>query len=188
MTEPSDEELLNRYFAGDAEAAHLFIERHSGRVIAYAETKGLRREIAVEVAQEAFLKLHRFIHQYERGRPALSWFFTIVHRCIVDVYRQPHQQELATASEFFESMESENHDSSEKTELLDAERSVDAMLIVLSLDQQKLVRSRVLEGLSFKEIASSTGKTEVSLRKMYERARSALKTHLGEKSKNEKNT
>lgn len=179
MAEPSDEELLNLYYEGDAKAIRAFMARHSGRVIAYAEAKGLRHEVAVEVAQEAFLKLHRFIHQYEKGRPALAWFFTIVHRCVIDSYRGSHNRESATEAEFFDGLEGEESalDSAQQ------DQDVNALLEILPLDQRKLIESRVFEGRSFKEIADSTGKTEVSLRKMYERTRATLRAQFGLKGK-----
>lgn len=184
MVEPTDEDLLNRYFLGDAKAVRLFIERHSGRVVAYAEAKGLRKEIALEVAQEAFLKLHRFIHQYEKGRPALAWFFTIVHRCVVDSFREKSRREDPTSAEFFESLGIESGDSGETVGLSGEQREMDVLLSILSEEQRILVTSRVIEGLSFKEIAARTGKNEGALRKMYERARTSLRSHFEERVKN----
>lgn len=183
MSEPTDEELLNRYFLGEARAVRLFVERHSGRVAAYAEAKGLRKEIALEVAQEAFLKLHRFIHQYEKGRPALAWFFTIVHRCVVDAFRERHRREDATAAEFFEGLQTDPGEQDGNCALRGEQKEIDAILGVLSKDQQELVKSRVIEGLSFKEIAERTGKNESALRKTYERARTSLRDQFEERVK-----
>ena len=183
MSEPTDEELLNRYFLGDAKAVRQFVDRHSGRVVAYGEAKGLRKEIALEVAQEAFLKLHRFIHHYENGRPALAWFFTIVHRCVIDAFREKGSKEDATAAEFFDGLYAMGSEQDEKHGLSGEPREIDTILSILPKDQQSLVKSRVIEGLSFKEIAEQTGKTESALRKMYERARTSLRTHFEEKVK-----
>ena len=88
MNDQTDEQLLDAYFGGESEAFHTFYKRHAGRVIGYAMTKGLSREVATECCQEAFLKLHRYIHKYEQGRPALPWFFTIVHHSVMDALRQ----------------------------------------------------------------------------------------------------
>lgn len=183
MAEPTDEDLLNRYFLGDAKAVRLFVERHSGRVVAYAEAKGLRKEIALEVAQEAFLKLHRFIHQYEKGRPALAWFFTIVHRCVVDSFREKYRKEDPTSAEFFESLCDDPEESHERKRFSGEERNIELILSILTEEQRTLVRSRVFEGLTFKEIAVRTGKNESALRKTYERARSSLRSHFGEEVK-----
>lgn len=183
----SDEVLLDRYFAGDPEAIRLFIARHSGRVVAYAESKGLRPEIAVEVAQESFLKLHRFIHKYQTGRPALPWFFAIVHRCVIDVYRAPNQIEDTRTQEFFESIEAESSESTQPKSDESGADKVEAMLGVLTNDQRIVVKSRALDELTFKEISGVTGKSEVSLRKVYERAKSVLVDQFGEKIKKAEN-
>lgn len=163
MDNPSDERLLDLYFAGDAAAFRAFYQRHAGRVFAYAQGKGLSAEAAEEVRQEAFLKLHRSIHRYESGRPALPWFFTIVHHCLVDAIRQ--SQALGRVKEHWE----------QPSPKADAEEDVTPALATLSAEQRQIVESRVFQDQSFKDIARATGKSEVALRKIYERARIRMK-------------
>lgn len=163
----SDESLLDSYFEGDARAFEAFFRRHNGRVIAYAMSKGLSREMAKELAQEAFLRLHRHIHRYEKGRPALPWFFTIVHNSVIDMLRKNPRHEQATAFD--------------ADEFSSPERKFDdahALLAKLPQAQRQVVEMRAIDELSFKEIAAATGKSDVSLRKLFERARLRLKQSL----------
>ena len=168
MSGLSDEQLLDAYFGGDAGAFQAFYKKHSGRVVAYAMSKGLPRELAVEVCQEAFLRLHRFIHKYEHGRPALPWFFSIVHHCMIDSVRTNEQiRNLINAV----SKEERLTTSSVATFSKDPIHALKA----LTPEQQKIVKMRAIEELSFAEISEITGKSEVALRKLFERARSKLK-------------
>ncbi len=174
MKELSDEQLLDLYHTGDAKAFYEFYSRHSGRVSGYVMKKGMTPEAADEIRQESFLRLHRSIHHYQKGRPALPWFFTLVHNCLVDAYRDGvrlnkvkleyiHQEQIAIKE--------------------DANTEVgDAMLALekLPTDQKKIVELRVFNGKSFKEISDELERSEVSLRKVFERAKKKIKQFMSE--------
>ena len=175
MDEQTDEQLLDAYFGGDSEAFHTFYKRHSGRVIGYAMSKGLAREVAIESCQEAFLRLHRYIHRYEKGRPALPWFFTIVHHCVMDALRQGKQTSKLT-SHFSDHARHILHNPATSTvsSTIRAEETALAME-KLSPEQESIVRMHAIEDLSFRDIAKVTGKSEVALRKIFERAKAKLR-------------
>jgi RNA polymerase sigma-70 factor (ECF subfamily) len=164
----SDEELLDQYFAGDVEAFRAFYRRHAGRVLGYARSKGLNPQAAEELQQEAFLRLHHSIHRYESGRPALPWFFTIVHNCLIDIVRQ--NQSLLKLKDAWQKQGSEDGQP-------EGEATQDPAVIMASLsaEQRKVVELRVFEEQSFKEMSQTTGKSEVALRKIYERARQKMR-------------
>lgn len=175
MDEQTDEQLLDAYFGGDSEAFHTFYKRHAGRVIGYATSKGLSQEVAVESCQEAFLRLHRFIHKYQKGRPALPWFFTIVHHSVMDTLRQQRQTSKVTA-QFTDHARQipHTHQASSVSTPAKAEETTLA-LDMLSPEQQSVVRMHAIQDLSFREIATVTGKSEVALRKIFERAKVKLR-------------
>lgn len=173
MDDRSDESLLDLYFAGDADAFKVFFNRHAGRVVGYAMSKGLKKEIALEVRQDVFLRLHKSIHTYEKGRPALPWLFTIVHNCVIDALRQTkHLSDLRSK------MITERETLDDATSDTDTINDSTAILANLSEEQRKIFEMRVFNELSFAEIAAKTGKTEVSLRKVFERARLKLRVIL----------
>lgn len=169
--ELSDEDLLNLYFSGDAQAFQIFFQRHKGRVYGYARRKGLDESSAQDVSQEAFLRLHRSIHHYESGRAALPWFFTIVHHCVVDAIRKLRKMAIVGLDEnkfAYEPREDEG----------EAEENLQALLEGLSSEQRQLMLMRAVDDMSFKEIAELTGKKDFSLRKLYERTRVQIRKRL----------
>ncbi len=169
MDNRSDEELLDQYFAGDIEAFRSFYRRHAGRVLGYVQSKGLNPQAAEEIRQEAFLRLHHSIHRYESGRPALPWFFTIVHNCLIDMMRQ--NQNLLKMKVAWQNQGPANV----TTQVENSEDPNMAILASLSSEQRQVVELRVFEEQSFKEIAQTTGKSEAALRKIYERARQKMR-------------
>ncbi len=172
VKDPSDETLLNLYFEGDANAFLEFYRRHSGRVLGFAKKKGLTNEAAEEVRQEAFLRLHRSIHTYEKGRPALTWFFTIVHNCVVDNARTNTRMAKLKVDLLQAESPPPNDDQPDPMD------QVQLALKSLTLEQRQVLELKILHEKSFKEISFSLKKNEVSLRKVFERAKSKMKSIL----------
>ncbi|RYZ90408.1 MAG: RNA polymerase sigma factor [Proteobacteria bacterium] len=174
MKELSDEQLLDLYHSGEAKAFYEFYSRHSGRVSGYVMKKGMTPEAAEEIRQESFLRLHRSIHHYQKGRPALPWFFTLVHNCLIDAHR---------ASSRLNKVKSDysHHENVPDKDEASAEFG-DVMLALdrLPLDQKKIVELRVLSGKSFKEISEELERSEVGLRKIFERAKKKIKQFMSE--------
>jgi RNA polymerase sigma-70 factor (ECF subfamily) len=175
----TDESLLERYALGEAEAFEQFFLRHRSKVYHYALKKLHRPELAGEVLQDIFLKLHARIHQYRIGEAALPWFFTIVHHACIDAHRR-HQSSmrLQKSIEDQQGIESETEQlaigHSKQTDI-DVDSELGQSLSRLPADQRELISKRVVEGQSFKSIAQETGKSEVALRKSYSRAIDKLK-------------
>lgn len=163
--ELSDEELVLAYFGGEAWAFECFFKRHVGRTFAYCLRKGLPEEEAHEVTQEIFLRLHTFIHSYQKGKPALPWFFTIVHNCCMDWKRRELRRSEMNVELLPEATRSpEGHLT-----------AIEQKLEKLSATERKILKLRVESELSFKEISSQINKNEAATRKVYSRAVATLK-------------
>ncbi|RYZ87899.1 MAG: RNA polymerase sigma factor [Proteobacteria bacterium] len=171
----SDEQLLDLYHSGDARAFLEFYSRHSGRIAGYAIKKGMSREAADEVSQESFLRLHRSIHHYEKGRPALPWFFTLVHNCLIDAFRDSIRMSKVKA-DYQQHDRNVGFNEQANSEDSDAMRA----LVQLPFDQKKVIELRVFSGKSFKEISNELKQSEVGLRKIFERAKKKIKKIMSE--------
>ncbi|MBM3382877.1 MAG: sigma-70 family RNA polymerase sigma factor [Betaproteobacteria bacterium] len=185
--EPSDEELLEGYAQGNPEAFEAFFVRHRGRVYQYALKKLLRPELAAEVSQEVFLKLHSKIHLYKSNSAALPWFFTIVHNTCVDALRRNSGRiELSWEGEsaIEGSASSSLHKSGVSSLVISDpqagqhDEAISKAVSELSMEQRTVVQGRLLEEKSFRTLADESGKSEVALRKIYSRALEKLRTFL----------
>ncbi|MEY4065119.1 MAG: hypothetical protein RIR26_1327 [Pseudomonadota bacterium] len=186
---PTDEELLDRYANGDAIAFETFFRRHKGRVFHYALQKVGRGELASEISQDVFLKLHSKIHLYKTNQPALPWFFTIVHNACMDTLRKrtaalaleerlKQTQRLAhTDGDFTSPLES----SEERGESRAWSNPISGAFAELSREQQDVLKARVVDEKSFGALAVESGKSEVALRKIYSRAIQKIRALLSGK-------
>ncbi len=77
----SDEELVERYGAGDGESFRMLVERYQDRV--YHIVYGIvgNRDEAEDLSQEVFLRVYRFLHRF-KGK---SRFYTWLYRLTVNV-------------------------------------------------------------------------------------------------------
>lgn len=172
----TDEELLNLWFEGESLAFNHFFNRHSAKVCAYGLKRGVPRNDIDDVVQEVFLRLHKSIHNYEKGRAALPWFFTIVHNTCMDWLRKNISSLNKNISLQEELIPIEN-------ETIDEEKLCEVNLVLngLKVQEKDLFEMRNIEELSFKEISEKIGKSEVSLRKAYQRILSSIKGILSQK-------
>jgi RNA polymerase sigma-70 factor, ECF subfamily len=183
MSEPTDEELLQRWARGQAKAFDQFAHRHAGRVKAYAMRKGIAREEADDVLQDVFLKLHRHMHTYEPERAALPWFFTLVHNTCLDRLRARQRSPLQGRRE---EMPMEKIAEKSDTHVQERSDELKVLLANLTQEQRSVVEMRVVEELSFEEMQARTGKSAVSLRKAYSRTLALLKETFSRLEKEKK--
>lgn len=180
--EVTDSVLLERYAQGDPEAFECFFLRHRGRVYQYVLRRVHRPEAAVELTQDIFLKLHATIHLYQSDRPALNWFFTMVHNTCVDYIRKS-SRDLSLARDGGESAHDRNsHMYSVQTQSASADSDTERVFEALNSlpqDQRKIVEGRVLDDRSFSSLSHETGKSELALRKTYSRAVQKIRALLG---------
>lgn len=127
----------------------------------------------MDLTQEVFIKLHRMIHHYESGRPALPWFFAIVHRTWLDMGR---------AKQRFAKIKDQLAYHGEKFDEADTSGPLNtAVLSGLTTTQKEILTLRVVNDLSFREIAERTGHRESTARKIFERACKFLARKHGSK-------
>ena len=90
--EPADRSeemaLLRRAQAGDPEAFGQVVEKHWKRAFWTAYDVLYDHDRAQDVAQEAFVKVHRALQTYDLGRDFASWLHRIVLNLAIDFKRR----------------------------------------------------------------------------------------------------
>jgi RNA polymerase sigma-70 factor (ECF subfamily) len=86
---PSDPELLAAFAAGDETATRAFIQRFQARVFGIAVKMLADRDLADDVAQEAFVRAWRKASTFDSGRGTVAaWLMRITHNLAVDELRR----------------------------------------------------------------------------------------------------
>jgi len=135
------------------------------------------REDAMDVTQDAFIKVHRNWSRRDPNRPFAPWFYAILRNVAIDFLRK-------RASRREEEPEAAPDVSTRPGPELLAEKSQIKEKVWLALSQlpeaqREVVVLRDLHGFAYKEIAEITGQSVTTVNSRLHDAREALRRKLG---------
>ena len=173
----NDNELVQRFIAGDLNSLEILIHRHKGRVFSYILLIVKRQELAEDIFQETFIKVIRSLKKgkYIDNGKFVSWVLRISHNLIIDHFRK--EKLKGTVSN--DSLEIDIFNSQRYSEDTIEDQMVNNQILSevkdlikeLPDDQQQVIIMRHYLDLSFKEIAEQT---DVSINTALGRMRYAL--------------
>src|SRR5574343_1651229 len=84
----SEEELMALYQDGSEDAFNLLYKRNSDKIYGFLLNKVRDEQVANEIFQSTFLKLHKGRHLYNKDLPFLPWLFAICRNTLSDYFRK----------------------------------------------------------------------------------------------------
>ena len=87
-TEVEDHELVEAVKAGDRRAFQTLFQRYERKVYAVAYGFLRNQEDALDVVQEAFIKVHRYLPNFEGQSSFYTWLYRIVANLCIDHLRR----------------------------------------------------------------------------------------------------
>lgn len=87
---PDDEgaALIARYREGDEAAFDRLMRRYRAPIYGFFRRSGAPPEVADDLFQETFLRVHAHAHRYTPGRPFKVWLFTIAQNLLRSHWRK----------------------------------------------------------------------------------------------------
>ena len=99
MWDVADDVLLAAFAVGDADAASVFLRRYQRRVLGLARSIVDDRELAEDLAQEAFVRVWRHASSYDPRRGSVeSWLLAIARNVALDARRSRRTDPLGRPS------------------------------------------------------------------------------------------
>ena len=177
LNQLTDDELVKLYEKGNNQAFEILLLRYKSKVYTYIYLIVRSRELAEDIFQDTFIKAISTIQQgrYTESGKFLAWINRIAHNLIIDHFRRVKNENTFSADAVDYDIVN-NSKLSEKSieETLSNEQVLADVVHLIDLlppSQQKVIRMRYFEDLSFKEIAE---KTDVSINTALGRMRYAL--------------
>jgi len=166
----TDEELMDRYCAGDTAAFDALFERYTRRLVRFL-TNMVGPAQALDVAQVTFMKVHSNRHRYRAGANFAAWIFTIARNTALDHLRSaPKRREVFGIETEFAA------DTPSRDRLRDDR--VREAIAKLNEDQQQVILLHWYGGLTFEEVAKVVGASGAAVRvrahRAYEKLRGTL--------------
>ena len=172
-----DRALIARWNAGDQRAATALVERHATSLARFIGSLGA---IAApeEIVQDTFVRAFGSLDAF-RGESSLrSWLFTIARRLVLDERRAGRRERNHVALEDAQDQLISADDVLDGVVADESEGRVRDAVSRLSPLQREVFTLRVVEGLSYKEIAVVASTTEGAARVHYHNAMRAVKEFL----------
>jgi RNA polymerase sigma factor (sigma-70 family) len=173
----TDQEAVQRCLAGDADAYSTLVERYGGRVYNIALRITGDPDAASDCAQEAFIRAHKALHQYDPSLSFGPWIFRIVTNVSLNHVQRwhAHQTPVEELPEVAEPLESGPEASALRREALS---EVIAAMSELPPAYRAALTLRHMQQLSYQEVADTLGIPLGTVKTHLHRARAALKARL----------
>lgn len=171
MDGETDEELMDRYTAGDGKAFDALFRRFVPRLVRFL-VPYVGAAQAHDVAQVTFVKMHENRHRYRAGAPVASWLFTIAKNSALDHLRSAPRRREVGGVEVDVAQDAVARDVWQDQRV---KQAVDG----LPPDQREVVLLHWFGGLGLDEVArvvgASHGAVRVRAHRAYEKLREVLK-------------
>jgi RNA polymerase sigma-70 factor, ECF subfamily len=172
--ETPESELVRACQAGDVAAFRLLVERFERRVYGVAYAVVHDRELARDVAQEAFLRVHRALHTFDPSRSFYTWLYSIVVNLSIDALRKGRRTR-AVDLEAAGGVPDRGELPEVSLQRREMQARVRRILDRLPEDYRVALTLRDLQGFSAPEIAAMAGVTPVTIRWRTHEARKRFK-------------
>ena len=173
----SDRELIERYQDGDVHSFELLIGRYQKQVYSYILTLVKDKQLADDVFQDTFVKVIQTIKSkgYKDDGRFVQFAVRIAHNLVIDHFRKENRIPTVESSSedynYIDNVPITDH-SVEQGMIVDQVHSdLHRMIAFLPDEQREVLRMRIFDDMSFKDIADITN---VSINTALGRMRYAL--------------
>lgn len=172
----TDNELINRYVAGDELALKTLINRHEKKVFSYIMLSVKNRELAEDIFQDTFIKVINTLRSgnYKEEGKFVQWVMRIANNLKIDYFRKMQRMPaFETNGEFdiFDVIYGTDPSIEQKIITEQIYEEVSSLVKLLPAEQREVLEMRIYQDISFKDIAEMTN---VSINTALGRMRYAL--------------
>ena len=152
----SDRELILKCQAGDGEAFAVLTRRYYQQAFAMAFYRVNNREAALDISQDAFVRIYRNIERFQPEKPFPAWLYTIVRNLCAN-YLQRQRKRWLVFSDYFSGGENAENSllfqSAGDDDAGESRRQLWEAVNRLRENDREIIILKDLEGLSYREIS-----------------------------------
>jgi RNA polymerase sigma-70 factor (ECF subfamily) len=163
---------MANYQQGDAAAAGLLVDTLSPQFFRFFLGQVRSRELADDLLQDFWLRIHSARHTYRPAEPLLPWMYAIARRVRIDQFRRNRNR----AGRELQVEKLPDVPAPNATERGDLD--FETLLSALPESQREVLVMLKVSGLSVEEVARATGCSAGSVKQKAHRAYEKLRTLL----------
>ena len=192
-TDAEDLVLVTAVKGGDRQAFKVLMQRYQRKVYAVAFGFLRNQEDALDVVQESFIKVHRYIGKFEGNSSFYTWLYRIVANLCIDHLRKAKRHRDV---EFDDGLRHDGKDEppsdlvphlgrfGDPSDMLRRKEilaAVEASLAQLSDKHRAVIVMRELQGMSYEEMAQAMKCSKGTIMSRLFHARRNMQKHLKER-------
>jgi RNA polymerase sigma-70 factor (ECF subfamily) len=175
-----DKQLVANAQNGDADAFGVLYARHMDTIYRYIFFRVHDQMVAEDLTEETFVRAWENLPKYKvTEHPVTSWLYRIAHNLVVDHTRK--QPPITVSAIDILPQQAAEHKAEQAIEMSEEHAELINAMHILSEVEQQIIILRFVEGLSHREVAEITGKTEGSSRVIQCQALARLHEHLSKR-------
>ena len=159
----SDTTLIAEFISGNRNSFSILLDRYQIRVNGFIYSKVHDPDLADDIFQDTFIKVVKNLRlgKYKDEGRFLSWVIRIAHNLIMDHYRKykrlPKHESKIENFDIMHRLAEQN--SSIEESMIETQIHADLSLLIKELpdSQKEVLRMRLFQDMSFKEIGDQTG-------------------------------
>lgn len=158
----SDAQLVTNYISGQETALSVLINRHQQRLYGFIFSKVYDRDATEDIFQDTFIKVIRTLKKgkYNEQGKFLPWVMRIAHNLVIDYFRKNNRMPKFKNNGDFDIF-SVLSDGSANVEYKIVNGQINdhvrLLLDELPEEQKSVIKMRMYQDMSFKEISENTG-------------------------------
>ncbi|HLO91516.1 MAG: RNA polymerase sigma factor [Chloroflexota bacterium] len=173
----SDQELINRYLAGDEYCLEQLIHRHKSKVFSYIHLVIKDKQTADDIFQDTFIKVIFTLKSgtYKEEGKFIQWVMRIAHNLVIDYFRKakriPVVENQNDEYNIIDNLGMYDESVEDRMITEQIHQDIRNMIDFLPPEQREVLIMRHYADMSFKDIAEQT---DVSINTALGRMRYAL--------------
>jgi RNA polymerase sigma-70 factor (ECF subfamily) len=178
VLEGTDHELLEGCRRGEPEALRELFESHKDKVYSIALRYSGDSAVAMDIAQDVFLKLFSAIHNFRGGANFDSWLYRIVVNSCLDQKRRTRRL-IPLVDGLLDALQSPGASALDQVVRSELSSRLRSAVARLPAEQRIVIVLRYTQGLSYDEIAEILGCSNGTVASRLNRIHKTLGRRLG---------
>jgi RNA polymerase sigma-70 factor (ECF subfamily) len=184
----NDNQLVERYLAGEEERFRELVERYEGRIVNFIQRSIGDRERAHDLAQETFIRVYRHLDRFDQEKKFSTWIYTIASNLAKNELRNRSRNPVVLYQTLTATWEDDHRplqfeDSSMKPDDMFRKRHLEELVERAAAElpdhHREVFILREIEGKSYEEIAEITNTQLGTVKSRLNRARNRFAQIIG---------
>lgn len=166
MKTMDDQQLVSAYLSGNNKAFETLLMRHKNKIHRFIYMKVKSQDLTEDIFQETFVKIINTLKlgNYNEEGKFLPWAMRIAHNLVIDHFRKSSKVRMVSESSsksedfsIFSVLHSGDDNTLQAMSRTELETQMVELIDYLPDTQQEIIRMRIFQDLSFKDIAEMEG-------------------------------